>query len=388
MKKGGKKLKNTLDKKKINRKFKKIKSSIKDAEDSVKDISRFERKLKRKKNKYKTYEKFSVIKNGVVNNYDKTYDIYMNNHLELKKLKKELKKEKQKKQKIILKKKIKELKKVDKKLRKNTRIEKKKLRSEIQQINILNKNPKGPILIENKNDYIIEVKDVSKIYTTQSIVFHALKNINLSIKEGTFNVILGPSGSGKTTLLNIISGLDRVTTGSVAINGYNIQGLRTHQMTLFRKEKLGFVFQSYNLLSSLNVRDNIDVGRSLQKNRNKRMNINSLLASMDMETNRKKMTYELSGGQQQRVSIGRALSKTPTLLIGDEPTGALDQDTSIKVFELFQEINKKNKTTVIIVTHNPNFARLADLVIKVKDGEIRELIHNKSPINARKIKEI
>lgn len=388
MKNGDKKLKINLSKKEINKKFKKIKSTIKDANESTKDISRFEKKLKRKRNKYKLYNKFSIFQNGVVNDYEKTYDVYMNSHKELKKLKKDLKNQKQKKQKLIIKNKIKKFKEELKRLRKKTKIEKRKLKSEIQQINILNEKPKGPILIENKKDYVIEVKNVSKIYTTQSIIFHALKNINLSIKKGTFNVILGPSGSGKTTLLNIISGLDRVTTGSVAINGYNIQGLTNSEMTLFRKEKLGFVFQSYNLLTSLNVKNNIDVGRSLQKNRNKRMNINNLLANMDMENNRKKMTYELSGGQQQRVSIARALSKTPDILIGDEPTGALDQDTSIKVFELFQEINKNNKTTVIIVTHNPNFARLADLIIKVKDGEIKDLVYNKKPIKAKRIKEI
>ena len=427
------KLKNNLDQKMINKKFKKIKSTIKDAKATKKDVSRFEKRIRRRSKKYKTYNKFSILRKGVTNNYDQSYDILMNSRKELKNLKKlekkELKKQKEilknkikkhkkelkklikntklekkqkeilknkikkhkkelKKQKEIFKNKIKKHKKELKKLIKNTKLEKKQLRSEIQQINILNGKPKGPKLIENNEGHTIEVKNVSKIYTTQSVIFHALKNINLSIKKGTFNVILGPSGSGKTTLLNVISGLDRVTMGSVSVNGYNIQGLSTSQMTLFRKEKLGFVFQSYNLLSSLNVRDNIDVGRSLQKNRNKRMNIKNLLVNMSMENNRKKMTYELSGGQQQRVSIGRALSKTPDILIGDEPTGALDQDTSIKIFELFQEINKKNQTTVIIVTHNHNFAKLADLIIKIKDGKIEKLINNEKPIKAIKLKEI
>ena len=243
------------------------------------------------------------------------------------------------------------------------------------------------MLIENERENIIEVKNVLKIYTSKSLIFPALKNINLKIKKGTFNVILGPSGSGKTTILNIISGLDRVTRGEVIVNGVNIQALTNFQSTLFRKEKIGFVFQTYNLLSSLNVRDNIEVGRSLQNNKNKRMNINNLLNNMDMENNKKKMIYELSGGQQQRVSIARALSKTPDILIGDEPTGALDQETSLKIFELFQKINKNNKTTIIVVTHNPNIAKLANLIIKVKDGQIEQLIHNKNPLQANMLKD-
>ncbi len=274
------------------------------------------------------------------------------------------------------------------KAHKSAKVQKAILYRETKLINKLNDNAKGSVVGKNGTDEIITVKKANKYYATKALIFKALNDVNISIKRGSFNVILGPSGSGKTTLLNIISGLDRATSGEIVINGTNISALSTGQLTQFRRKEIGFIFQSYNLLSSLDVNDNIEVGRSLQTDANKRKNIKELLSNMDMENDRNKKTYELSGGQQQRVSIARALSKSPSILIGDEPTGALDQATSLKVFELFQRINKENNATVIIVTHNTNVAKLADMVIKVKDGKIEKIEHNKKPALASSLKEI
>lgn len=261
-------------------------------------------------------------------------------------------------------------------------IEKSNLNNEVKQISKLNKYPKGQARYERDEKVALKVHNVNKIYATKGNIFHALKDANLEFERGSFNVILGPSGSGKTTLLNMISGLDRATSGEVIINGVNLEALTTRQITQFRRHYIGFVFQSYNLLTSLNVSDNIEVGRSLQTDAKKRQKIDKLLKEMDMLHNKKKMTYELSGGQQQRVSIARALSKTPDILIGDEPTGALDQKTSAKVFEIFQRINTEFNTTVIVVTHNPAVAELANKVIHVKDGRIDKVIVNKKPKTA------
>ncbi|MBX4210095.1 MAG: ABC transporter ATP-binding protein [Mollicutes bacterium PWAP] len=261
-------------------------------------------------------------------------------------------------------------------------------KEEISQSIKLNKNPKGAPKAKNSDENIIDVKNLNKFYTNKKTIFHALKNINLTIKKGTFNVILGSSGSGKTTLLNMIGGLDNITGGEVIVNNINLTALKIKELTQFRRIFIGFVFQSYNLLPSLNVFDNVEVGMVLQMDKPKRKNINELLERMNMGFAVKKSIYELSGGQQQRVSIARALAKSPSILIGDEPTGALDSKTSAKVFQLFQEINREEKATIIIVTHNPKVAKLADQVIKVENGEIIEIIHNKKPLDAREIEDI
>lgn len=253
---------------------------------------------------------------------------------------------------------------------------------EVNKINKLNDKPKGSNKGKAPEHVAISVKKVKKIYASKGIIFQALKGVSVDFEKGSINVILGTSGSGKTTLLNMISGLDRATSGQVIIDGINLQALTTRQTTQFRREKIGFIFQSYNLLPALNVSDNVEVGRNLQTNKRLRKDIDSLLKDMEMEDNKKKMTYELSGGQQQRVSIARALSKSPEILIGDEPTGALDHETTGKVFDLIQRINKEQKTTVVLVTHNPEVARLAHKVIRVKDGKIESVTENKKPARA------
>ncbi|CAM9148569.1 ABC transporter ATP-binding protein [Mycoplasma marinum] len=260
-------------------------------------------------------------------------------------------------------------------------------KKDIKFINKENRRPKGTRSLKNIQGNIIDLSYIKKVYTTKTLKFIALQSTSLSIKKGDFVVILGPSGSGKTTLLNILSGLDRPTSGDVVVADRNLSAMTDLELTKFRRDHVGFVFQSYNLLPSLNVSDNVDVGRALQKNPHKRKDIIDLLDQLDMGPQSKKRTYELSGGQQQRVSIARALAKQPDILIGDEPTGALDTHTSLKVFQLFQEINEKNKTTVIVVTHNPNVAQLANKVIYVKDGKVQKVTEQK-PINATTLKEI
>ena len=308
--------------------------------------------------------KYSVLNKGIKNQYEKAKNAFLDAKENYKKSKnKENRKNIDKARNLYI-------------------IEKKNINSEVKQINKLNKISKGIIKRQIPNDIAIKLEHVRKIYAQKGMIFEALKDINLEFKKGSLNVILGESGSGKTTLLNMISGLDRATSGIVNINGTNIQALSTNQITQFRRHNIGFVFQSYNLLSSLNVNDNIEIGRSLQTKTKLRKDIGTLLDQMNMHHNRKKMTYELSGGQQQRVSIARALAKTPNILIGDEPTGALDHATTKKVFNLFQEINKKYNTTIIIVTHNPEVAKMGHQVIHVKDGKIDSIIYNESPKSA------
>ncbi len=259
---------------------------------------------------------------------------------------------------------------------------------EIKEIDRLNQKPKGLKSLPNSsNKVILNVSNVTKSYTTKTLVFNALNDVSFNIQRGEFVVILGPSGSGKSTLLNVISGLDRPTHGEIIIDGKNLVALTDREMTALRREKIGFVFQSYNLLSTLNVSDNVEIGRSLQKNKQKRLNINDVLNSMNMMEQSKKRTYELSGGEQQRVSIARAVAKSPDILIGDEPTGALDSKSRTQVFKIFQDLNKNEKTTIIIVTHNQQIAKLANKVINVKDGRIEKITINKKVMKAENLRE-
>ncbi|WP_338959714.1 MULTISPECIES: ABC transporter ATP-binding protein [unclassified Spiroplasma] len=230
---------------------------------------------------------------------------------------------------------------------------------------------------------VIELFDVKKSYLTGDLEYEVLKGVNLKIKLGDFVVILGPSGSGKTTLLNIISGLDKPNTGDVFVAGYNLSLLKDSHLTKFRRDNVGFIFQQYNLLTNLTARENAEVGENLAKNKN--MSIDDIFQVIEMDEHMNKFPSQLSGGQQQRVSIGRALAKNPTILFCDEPTGALDEEMGRKVLEILLDVNREYKTSIIMVTHNPNFQYVANTVINVKNGKIISVKNNEKPMKPNEI---
>lgn len=229
---------------------------------------------------------------------------------------------------------------------------------------------------------IIETKDLTKTYKLGKVETHAIENINLKIEEGEILVILGPSGSGKTTLLNLLSGLDKKTSGKIFYNGKDISKYSDARMTHFRKKNLGFIFQTYNLLEHLNVEENVLVGKKLGS---KKTDINEIMKTVGLSKHAKKSMYQLSGGEQQRVSIARALAKNPKVMFCDEPTGALDEKTGKKVLEALVEANKKFNTTMIIITHNPGIAYIGDRVIKMNSGHIIKEEINKEKMNPKDI---
>ena len=226
---------------------------------------------------------------------------------------------------------------------------------------------------------LYRLENVTKTYKNNNTENHALNKIDLEIEEGEIIVILGPSGSGKSTMLNILSGIDSVTKGKVFYKNKDITKLKENELTKYRKDNLGFVFQSYNLISNLTVRENVELGSELSNNP---LNIKEILKEVVLIKHINKYPYQLSGGQMQRVSIARALVKNPSVLFCDEPTGALDEETGKKVLKLLQDINKKYHTTMIIVTHNNSIANMANKVIKVNSGNIKEVIKNEKTVNA------
>ena len=213
---------------------------------------------------------------------------------------------------------------------------------------------------------MISLEKVSKIYKTGEVEYRALDKINLEINQGEFVVILGPSGAGKSTLLNLLGGMDRPTSGKIVVNQVDISKFTDRQLTKFRAEQIGFVFQSYNILPSLTVEENVSIMRDIIK---LKQNPIEVLKSVGLSRHLKKFPSELSGGEQQRVSIARAVVKKPAILLCDEPTGALDSDTGVQILKLLKAQTDKD-TTVIIVTHNALIAEIADRVIHLKNGQI------------------
>jgi len=213
---------------------------------------------------------------------------------------------------------------------------------------------------------MISLEKVSKIYKTGEVEYRALDKINLEINQGEFVVILGPSGAGKSTLLNLLGGMDRPTSGKIIVNQVDISKFTDKQLTKFRAEQIGFVFQSYNILPSLTVEENVSIMRDIIK---LKQNPIEVLKSVGLGRHLKKFPSELSGGEQQRVSIARAIVKKPAILLCDEPTGALDSDTGVQILKLLKAQTDKD-TTVIIVTHNALIAEIADRVIHLKNGQI------------------
>lgn len=229
----------------------------------------------------------------------------------------------------------------------------------------------------------ITLKNVNKIYTNGDVKTYALKDVSLEIKNGEFLVILGPSGSGKSTMLNVISGLDTPTSGEISFNDTLISNYNSKQLTKFRRDNLGFIFQQYNLLPNLTVRDNVEIGASIGL---KPLDIDEIIKKVGLYDKKDKYPSQLSGGEQQRVSIARSISKNPSILFCDEPTGALDEKTGKQVLDIIQNMNNQFETTTVIITHNPNIALMADRVVRMNSGKIESVVVNEDKKNAFEIK--
>lgn len=224
---------------------------------------------------------------------------------------------------------------------------------------------------------LIEFKNVTKTYIVGDKKFNALNNINLTINQGEFVVILGPSGAGKSTLLNLLGGLDRASKGSIIVNDKDITKLSDSDLTKYRATDVGFIFQFYNIMPTLTVGENVALVKDVTNTTKK---VKEVLNSVGLERHINKFPSELSGGEQQRVSIARAVMKNPKLLLCDEPTGALDSKTGVEILKLLNS-ECDNDTTVIIVTHNQLISEIADKVIHIKNGEVDKVIINKSKKN-------
>ena len=258
----------------------------------------------------------------------------------------------------------------------------KKLIKEIQK---LNKKHKGPKNIANTPGYIVELKDTSKKFTNGYIINDVLKDINLSIKEGQFAVFLGKSGSGKTTLMNIMSGLNRATIGTTIVNGFNLINLSNSELTNFRRNYIGYIFQEYGLLSTLNVYENVLVGFNLNPENKDKKIIDDILKEVNLFDHKKKYPAELSGGQQQRVAIARAIAKNPRIIFGDEPTGAVDTKMSEIILTVLKKVNREKGTTIIIITHDSKIAQIANVVYTISNGVITSVKEVKNPLEPKDI---
>lgn len=218
---------------------------------------------------------------------------------------------------------------------------------------------------------IVEIKNLSKKYSnSRNVEVMALRRVNLNIEKGRFVAIVGPSGSGKSTLLHLIGGLDTATEGSIKVDGSDIMKFSENEMSEFHRKKIGFVFQKFNLLPMLNVRENIVLPLTLGGEPVDNEYIDELIQFLGLKQREKHLPGELSGGQQQRVSIGRALATKAEVLLADEPTGNLDQNTSYEIMEYFRNLNKKYGKTIIMITHDMNLAQNADDIIQIVDGRI------------------
>lgn len=228
----------------------------------------------------------------------------------------------------------------------------------------------------------LEISDLKKSFGQGDSRVQVLRGIDLSVDKGEICVLLGPSGSGKSTLLNIIGGIDAPDSGYVSINGEKMVDMTEKRLTRYRREHLGYVFQMYNLIPNLNIKENIEVGAYLSDHP---LDIDDLLHTLGLYEHRHKLPNQLSGGQQQRTSIGRALVKNPDILLCDEPTGALDYTTSKEILKLIGDVNSKYGNTVIMVTHNDAIKEMADTVVKLRDGRIRKAYRNENKISAEEL---
>ena len=226
----------------------------------------------------------------------------------------------------------------------------------------------------------VEINGIKKHFGAGDSRVEVLKGIDLEIEKGEMCVLLGPSGSGKSTLLNIIGAIESADEGTIAVNGEKTRLMSEKQLTQYRRKHLGYVFQMYNLIPNLTVRENIELGAYLSDNP---LDIDELMATLGIIDQADKLPSQLSGGQQQRTSIGRAIVKNPDILLCDEPTGALDYNTSKEILKLLEEVNQKYGNTVIMVTHNDAIKNMADRVFALRDGEIRKNYVNENKVSAK-----
>lgn len=228
----------------------------------------------------------------------------------------------------------------------------------------------------------LEISKVKKSFGQGDSRVEVLKGIDLEIEKGEFCVLLGPSGSGKSTLLNIIGGIDSADEGDICINGEHMADMKEKRLTVYRRKHLGYIFQMYNLIPNLTVRENIEVGAYLADDP---LDVDDLLHTLGLYEHRNKLPNQLSGGQQQRTAIGRAIVKNPDILLSDEPTGALDYNTSKEILKLIETVNQKYGNTVVMVTHNDAIQGMADRVVRLRDGRIRKNILNQHKISAEEL---
>jgi putative ABC transport system ATP-binding protein len=233
-----------------------------------------------------------------------------------------------------------------------------------------------------EKNIIFGLKDICKKYVMGEVTVNALNNINIEVYEGEFLVILGTSGSGKSTLLNIMGGMDIPSSGKIFFKKEELSAYNQKKLTYYRRENIGFVFQFYNLIPTLTAKENVDMATQISKNPADSFEMLEMVGLQGKENN---FPSQMSGGEQQRVAIARAAAKRPEVLLCDEPTGALDYNTGKKILHFLQKINKESNTTLIVITHNSGIADIANRVIKMRDGEVKEIIVNENPVSAEEI---
>jgi putative ABC transport system ATP-binding protein len=231
-------------------------------------------------------------------------------------------------------------------------------------------------------EVVLKVENLSKNYQMGEVTVKALKDASFEIKKGEFVVILGPSGSGKSTLLNIMGGMDTPTGGSVLFNNEMITNYTDKELTMYRRYKIGFVFQFYNLMATLTAKENVELVAEITDST---INIDEVMWAVGLGDRADHFPTQMSGGEQQRVAIARAVAKAPQILLCDEPTGSLDFETGIQILRVLEDVNQKYNNTVIVITHNASIAQMADKVIKMRSGTITEIIKNENPIEPERI---